>query len=84
MLDAFDECEEAEQELFGKKITDYFNSRGSTSRVTSRLKLLITSRPYALIYDTIHSFRSGSTVVKFDTNDKTSIIEKEIELIILA
>ncbi len=81
VFDALDECNEEEQHALIGALKDFYLSR-PTSSSTSRLKFLITSRPYFDIKRGIDELLDTSNNIELAGNDESESIRKEIDLII--
>jgi ankyrin repeat protein len=81
VLDALDECkEESRHEIISALEQFYSPSEGwSTS---SKLKFLVTSRPYENLESSFQKLRSTAAYVRFDGDDKSEQIRREIDLVI--
>ncbi|MBE3047284.1 ankyrin repeat domain-containing protein [Candidatus Bathyarchaeota archaeon] len=79
VLDALDECEkESRNELF-ENLRDLYLSSGSPSK----LKFLITSRPYDYLEAPFKVFLNDcDAYVRFDGNEKSKAVSEEINLVI--
>ena len=79
VLDALDECNaDSKQQLIGKLNQFYCCPRSSPSK----LKFLITSRPYDDIEASFKGFPDTKAYLHFDGDGKSSQISKEINLVI--
>ena len=77
VLDALDECKETERGRMIRYLTDFYTqiSRSSTTCCQSRLKFLVTSRPYDDIHWGFNVIRSNLPLIQLrgeDENDKIS------------
>ncbi|KAL6701958.1 hypothetical protein J3F84DRAFT_356272 [Trichoderma pleuroticola] len=80
LLDALDECEEKWRASLIKKLCDlYLNSKSSTP---SKLKFLITSRPYETLKMSFDRLTASTAYLHFDGDDKSGQIGGEINLVI--
>ncbi|KAL7908806.1 hypothetical protein GGI35DRAFT_413879 [Trichoderma velutinum] len=80
LLDALDECEEEGRVNLTKKLCDlYLNTN---SPVLSRLKFLITSRPYETLKMSFDRLTASPAYLHFDGDDKSGQIGQEINLVI--
>ncbi|MCJ1378443.1 hypothetical protein MMC17_001542 [Xylographa soralifera] len=75
VLDALDECNEQEQQRLTQAIQQILSS-------ASRLKILITSRPYFEIRYGFHELLEASSNIELAGNDESASIKKEIDLVI--
>ncbi|KAL9601837.1 MAG: hypothetical protein Q9179_002728 [Wetmoreana sp. 5 TL-2023] len=77
ILDALDECnDDGQRQLIDQLKEFYLGSR------PSKLKFLITSRPYDDLEASFDKFSGASTYLRFDGDDKSEEISKEINLVI--
>ena len=81
VLDALDECNEQEQHALIEALKDFCLSRRNSSSA-SRLKFLITSRPYFEIKRDFDELLEASTNIELAGNDESESIKKEIDLVI--
>ncbi|KAL7961974.1 hypothetical protein V8C34DRAFT_301690 [Trichoderma compactum] len=80
LLDALDECEEEGWVSLTKKLCDlYLNTNSSAP---SKLKFLITSRPYDNLKMSFDRLTASPAYVHFDGDDKSGQIGQEINLFI--
>ena len=75
VLDALDECNGQEQQRLIEYIEQILTS-------TSRLKFLITSRPYFEIRSNFYELLKASTNIELAGNDESASIKQEIDLVI--
>ncbi len=75
VLDALDECNEQEQQTLTQAIQQILSS-------SSRLKILITSRPYFEIRYGFHELLEASSNIELAGNDESASVKKEIDLVI--
>ena len=75
VLDALDECNEQEQQTLTQAIQQILSS-------ASRLKILITSRPYFEIRSNFYELLKASTNIELAGNDESASIKQEIDLVI--
>ncbi|KAL8701797.1 MAG: hypothetical protein Q9201_004711 [Fulgogasparrea decipioides] len=75
VLDALDECNEQEQQTLTQAIQQILST-------ASRLKILITSRPYFKIRYGFHELLEASSNIELAGNDESASIKKEIDLVI--
>ena len=80
VLDALDECNE-QQHLLIEALKDFYLSPRNSSS-TSRLKFLITSRPYYDIRRGFDGLLKASNNIELAGNDESESIKKEIDLVI--
>ena len=82
VLDAMDECHPDGRQQLINKLIEFYQKHAQTCGPWQRLKFLITSRPY---HDLVASFQKLSRTmafVRFDGDDKSAQISKEINLVI--
>ncbi|KAF6830070.1 nacht and ankyrin domain protein [Colletotrichum plurivorum] len=75
VLDALDECGETGRQEILMKLRSFDNSR-------SRLKFLITGRPYDHLEDEFKGLSEKGVCIQLDGDDKSEEIGKEINLVI--
>lgn len=76
VLDALDECDKTGQkELFGELHKFYSLERQPSA---SKLKFLITSRPYDTLEASFRKFSGSSTYLRFDGDDNIEDVRKDI------
>ncbi|KAJ5960476.1 uncharacterized protein N7479_007626 [Penicillium vulpinum] len=80
LLDALDECKEYWEPLIDNLREFYSQSRDSSS--PSKLKFLITSRPYDDLTASFGRFSDASTYLHFDGADNSVDISNDINLVI--
>ena len=78
VLDALDECDAASR----KQIIDRLRSFYFQEQKTSKLKFLITSRPYGDLEASFRQFSATAMYVHFDGDEKYCDISHEISLVI--
>ncbi|KAL6717737.1 hypothetical protein ACLMJK_003822 [Lecanora helva] len=81
VFDALDECNDQEQSRLIEYLEDFCLGQ-RTSSSTSRLKFLITSRPYFEIRRGFDKVLEASNNIELAGNDKLASITKEIDLVI--
>jgi len=81
LLDALDECDEQEQQWLIKSLED-FCLHQRTLFSASRLKFLVTSRPYFEIRRGFDKILEASNNIELAGNDESASIKKEIDLVI--
>ena len=81
VLDALDECNDQDQSRLIECLED-FHLRQRTSSSASRLKFLITSRPYFEIRRRFDRVLEASNNIELAGNDESASIKKEIDLVI--
>ena len=81
VLDALDECNDQGQSRLIECLEDFY-LRQRTSSSASRLKFLITSRPYFEIRRRFDRVLEASNNIELAGNDESASIKKEIDLVI--
>ena len=81
VLDALDECNEKEQPALIEALKGFCLSRRNASSA-SRLKFLITSRPYFEIKRGFDKLLQASNNIELAGNDESEDIKKEINIVI--
>ncbi|KAL9607102.1 MAG: hypothetical protein Q9167_007953, partial [Letrouitia subvulpina] len=81
VLDALDECNEQEQHALIEALEDFCLFRPISSS-TSRLKFLITSRPYFKIKRQFAKLLGASSNIELAGSDESESIKKEIDRVI--
>lgn len=82
ILDALDECKKNEREQLITKLIDFFSGIKIHQNRSFPLKFLVTSRHYYDIEQKFKPLSDVSTFVRFDGNDRSDLIAKEINLVI--
>ena len=80
VLDALDECNDQDQSRLIECLEDFYLRQRSSS--ASRLKFLITSRPYFEIRRRFDRVLEASNNIELAGNDESASIKKEIDLVI--
>lgn len=78
VLDALDECEETARNQLVEKLAHFFSLVNSSSK----LKILITSRPYDDLEEKFQRLSNVSTYMHLDGDEKSQMIRQEINLVI--
>ena len=81
VLDALDECNKQEQEPLIKALEDFCFRQGTSSSM-SRVKILVTSRPYFEIRRNFDELLKTLINIELAGNDESASIKKEIDLVI--
>ncbi|QYT02152.1 Ankyrin repeat protein [Trichoderma simmonsii] len=81
VLDALDECKEDRRKEFVGLLEKLYNPN-NTSLIPSKLKFLITSRPYENLETLFKRFSSFTAYLHIDGDDKSGQIGEEINLVI--
>lgn len=79
VLDALDECEEISRKQLIDTLVGFFE-QGVESSFT--LKFLVTSRPYDDVEQNLNRLAGANTYLRFDGDDKSESISREIDLVI--
>jgi hypothetical protein len=79
VLDALDECEESEMRTLIGALTEYFNS--SQSRI-SKLKFVLTSRPYDSIVTAFGGLIDNHLYIRIPGEENSEMISKEVNYVI--
>ncbi len=79
ILDALDECNEDGQQQLVSQLKDFFSKQDS---IPSKLKFLVTSRPYYDLETYFAKFSAVATYMHFDGDDKSEQIGQDINLVI--
>ncbi|KAI3317871.1 hypothetical protein HD806DRAFT_355125 [Xylariaceae sp. AK1471] len=79
ILDALDECEKNSREQLIDKLKEFYREQHNVSK--SKLKFLITSRPYDDLEADFGEF-PASNYLRFEGDDKSADISREINLVI--
>jgi hypothetical protein len=80
VLDALDECEKRKEMI--DALVQYYAEPKRQSRSLSRLKFLITSRPYDDLEEGFKNISKLGTYMHFGGDDKSDAISTEINLVI--
>ncbi|EEP79334.1 predicted protein [Uncinocarpus reesii 1704] len=84
VLDALDECNEDDRRRLIAKLKGFYCQHSDPSNPVSKLKFLITSRPYDDLERAFRRFSDTTTYVRFDGDEKSAQISNEINLVINA
>ncbi|OTA02926.1 hypothetical protein A9Z42_0033450 [Trichoderma parareesei] len=79
LIDALDECQEESRNMLIDGLKGLYQR---FSKRPSRLKFLVTSRPYDNIESAFRQFSDTATYLRFDGDDKSAEIGHEIDLVI--
>ncbi|KAL9066656.1 MAG: hypothetical protein Q9161_007415 [Pseudevernia consocians] len=82
ILDALDECEENARNQIMEKLLRFCSQEETRQNLSSKLKFLVTSRPYDDLEQKFHRLSDVSTYMRFDGNEKSHEIGQEINLVI--
>ncbi|KAI3293870.1 hypothetical protein DTO002I6_4816 [Penicillium roqueforti] len=81
VLDALDECNDHSSRQLIRKLRELY-SEPQVSSLTSKLKFLITGRPYDHLEASFQDFPDTTTCVRLDGDEKTAEISNDIDLVI--
>jgi hypothetical protein len=81
VLDALDECSAGSRKTLIDHLEDFYSKPDLSSR-RSRLKFLITSRPYDDLEESFYNFCGSSAYLRFDGDEMSEQIGQEINLVI--
>ncbi|EFX06671.1 ankyrin repeat-containing protein [Grosmannia clavigera kw1407] len=81
LIDALDECSKTSRKLLIEKLRDYYKAVDGT-KSSSKLKFIITSRPYSRIHESFSTFGDTAGFVHFDGDGKFRNISEEVNLVI--
>ena len=79
VLDALDECELSARTAFIEKLADYHSAE---NRVNTRLKFVVTSRPYSSIERTFRLNIENLSSISLRGDEESEKIRREIDLVI--
>ncbi|KAI9041776.1 uncharacterized protein KD926_006500 [Aspergillus affinis] len=80
VLDALDECEKSSRTWIPKTLGKFYSNE--EKRSTSKLKFLITSRPYQDVEGSFEGFPKNAAYMRLDGDEKSDQIREEIDLVI--
>ncbi|KAK3351860.1 hypothetical protein B0H65DRAFT_137399 [Neurospora tetraspora] len=81
ILDALDECDKSSRKELINKLKDFYYQPHHLAHSSSKLKFLITSRPYDHLEANFGNFPT-TKYLRFDGDDKSADIGREIHLVI--
>ncbi|KAJ5415092.1 hypothetical protein N7465_003787 [Penicillium sp. CMV-2018d] len=81
VLDALDECKSDSMRQFLRKLKEFY-SKPRLPSATSKLKFLVTSRPYDSLEASFQDFPNTTAFLHFDGDDKSAEISNDIDLVI--
>ena len=84
VLDALDECEEAQQITLIEKIKTFHGRAEDSGVPKQKLRFLLTSRPYRNIRTQFHSLIRQFPIIHLSGDDESDLIKEEIDLVILS
>lgn len=82
ILDALDECSADSSRQLINQLKELYLKQDQESNRHSKLKFLITSRPYDYLEASFRKFSSTTAYLRFDGDDKSEQIGREINLVI--
>lgn len=82
LLDALDECNRDSRGELIEQLKNFYTEQEKLSSSPSKLKFLITSRPYDDLEASFRKFSDTTTYLRFDGDDKSEQIGREINLVI--
>ena len=84
VLDALDECEPSAREYLIRKLVAHYSDDQLAKNRNTRLKFIVTSRPYPEIEDSFHVLTEASASIRLVGEDQSAQIGTEIDLVIEA
>lgn len=82
VLDALDECEEAQQISLIEKLKTFYTKGEDTIVRRQNLRFLLTSRPYRNIRAQFHGLIRRFPTIHLSGDDESDLIRKEIDIVI--
>jgi ankyrin repeat domain-containing protein 50 len=82
ILDTLDECKEDSRQEIIKTLKNFYSPSERPPGPSSKLKFLVTSRPYESLERSFEKFPATASYLHFDSNDKSEQISQEINLVI--
>ena len=82
VLDALDECEEAQQITLIEKLKTFYSRAEGSGVPKQKLRFLLTSRPYRNIRTHFHSLIRQFPAIHLSGDDESDLIKEEIDLVI--
>ena len=82
VLDALDECEEAQQKTLIEKLKAFYSKAEDSGVRKHKLRFLATSRPYRNIRAPFHSLTRQFPIIHLSGDDESDLIRDEIDLVI--
>ncbi|PON29941.1 hypothetical protein TGAM01_v201307 [Trichoderma gamsii] len=82
LLDALDECNRDSRMELIEQLKSFYTEQARSPNRPSKLKFLITSRPYDDLEASFRMFSDTATYLRFDGDDKSEQIGREINLVI--
>lgn len=81
VVDALDECNTKSRQQLIHKLEEFYCQPQRSSSPLSRLKFLITSRPYGDLEASFRSFSNETAFLRFDGDEKSIQISKKTNLV---
>ena len=82
VIDALDECEKKDRQSLMDTLVHFYKDMDLTNKADVRLKFLVTSRSYDDIENDFYPLSNVINFVRFDGDDKSDQINREINLVI--
>lgn len=82
VLDALDECEEAQQITLVEKLKTFYSKAEDSKAQKQKLRFLLTSRPYRNIRAQFNSLIRRFPTIHLSGDDESDLIKDEIDLVI--
>ncbi|KAL6909169.1 hypothetical protein GGI43DRAFT_429787 [Trichoderma evansii] len=82
LLDALDECNRDSRLQLVEQLKKFYTEQENLSSHPSKLKFLITSRPYDNLEASFRKFSDTTTYIRFDGDGKSEQISREINIVI--
>ncbi|KAF7176013.1 hypothetical protein CNMCM7691_001188 [Aspergillus felis] len=82
VLDALDECSKDGRKQLINKLKEFYYRPSRTTNPLSKLKFLITSRPYDDLEESFKGVSDTTVYLRFDGDEKSAQISKEVNLVI--
>ena len=82
VLDALDECEEAQQITLIETLKTFYGRAEDSGVPKQKLRFLLTSRPYRNIRTQFHSLIRRFPTIHLSGDDESDLIKEEIDLVI--
>ena len=82
VLDAVDECEEAQQVTLLETVRNFYSEPESSKSQKASLRFLLTSRPYRKIGQRFHGLLQTVPTIHLSGDEESDLISEEIDLVI--
>jgi hypothetical protein len=82
VLDALDECKKDSRQDFIKRLQEFYSRSERLSIPFLKFRFLVTSRPYPDLESSFQKFRTTTAYLRFDGDEKSEQIRREIDLVI--